>query len=145
MLTLILLATCVPVLAGTVYVATRDKYPQLVADVRGIALQTVIIIVVLLAIAGSVAGVLLTRSGDVTSQLESQEVITGLVSNAASCAAFSMSGVTGTASGTTCTFTAVGGTNTAPTDVTQSRCNLIRGKYTAGTSTSKAKCEVTIS
>ncbi len=44
------------------------------ADVRGIALQTVIIIVVLLAIAGTVAGVLLTRGEQATTQLERTNV-----------------------------------------------------------------------
>ena len=39
-------------------------------DERGIALQTVIIIVVMLAIAGAVAGVLLNRAGQVTDDLE---------------------------------------------------------------------------
>lgn len=38
-------------------------------DERGIALQTVIIIVVMLAIAGAVAGVLLNRAGQVTDDL----------------------------------------------------------------------------
>lgn len=45
------------------------------ADARGIALQTVIIIVVLLAIAGAVAGVLLQRGGEATSQLEDTDVV----------------------------------------------------------------------
>ena len=41
-------------------------------DQRGIALQTVIIMVVLLAIAGGVAAVLMTRAGTATEQLEQQ-------------------------------------------------------------------------
>ena len=45
------------------------------ADTRGIALQTVIVIVVLLAIAGAVAGVLLTRGSEATSQLEETDVV----------------------------------------------------------------------
>lgn len=45
------------------------------ADTRGIALQTVIVIVVLLAIAGAVAGVLLTRGSEATSQLEDTDVV----------------------------------------------------------------------
>lgn len=44
------------------------------ADVRGIALQTVIVMVVLLAIAGTVAGVLLSKSGEVTNQLEATNI-----------------------------------------------------------------------
>ena len=41
-------------------------------DERGIALQTVIIMVVLLAIAGGIAAVLLTRAQSATDQLEAQ-------------------------------------------------------------------------
>lgn len=61
MLTIILISICVPVLAGAAHLALRERRPQLQADARGIALQTVIVIVVLLAIAGAVAGVLITR------------------------------------------------------------------------------------
>ena len=43
-------------------------------DQRGIALQTVIIMVVLLAIAGGVAAVLLSRGSETTAQLEAQGV-----------------------------------------------------------------------
>lgn len=46
------------------------RWRRVVADVRGIALQTVIIIVVLLAIAGTVAGVLLSQSSEVTGRLQ---------------------------------------------------------------------------
>ena len=45
------------------------------ADTRGIALQTVIVIVVLLAIAGAVAGVLLSRGTEATNQLEDTDVV----------------------------------------------------------------------
>ena len=41
-------------------------------DERGIALQTIIIMVVLLAIAGSVAAVIINRAGTETDRLESQ-------------------------------------------------------------------------
>ena len=41
-------------------------------DERGIALQTIIIVVVLLAIAGAVAAVLLTRAGTETDRLEQE-------------------------------------------------------------------------
>ena len=44
-------------------------------DERGVALQTVIIIVVMLAIAGAVAGVLLNRAGQTTDQLENTDNI----------------------------------------------------------------------
>ena len=43
-------------------------------DMRGIALQTIIIMVVLLAIAGTVAGVLLNRAGQETARLEEQSI-----------------------------------------------------------------------
>ena len=43
-------------------------------DQRGIALQTVIIMVVLLAIAGAIAAVLFSRASETTSQLEAQGV-----------------------------------------------------------------------
>ena len=42
------------------------------SDARGIALQTIIILVVLLAIAGAVAAVLLTRAGTETDRLEGE-------------------------------------------------------------------------
>ena len=42
-------------------------------DERGIALQTIIIMVVLLAIAGTVAAVILTRAGEETDRLEADD------------------------------------------------------------------------
>ena len=74
MLTIILLAVVVPILTGVAYVALRNRFPQRVADIRGIALQTVIVIVVLLAIAGAVAGVLISRGQTTVAQLEEQNV-----------------------------------------------------------------------
>ena len=68
MLTIILVSVGTPILAGIGYLIMRDGRPQWTADMRGIALQTVIIMVVLLAIAGAVAGVLITRGeAEVTS------------------------------------------------------------------------------
>ena len=64
----------VPVAAGVACLALRGRLPSLVADVRGIALQTVIIMVVLLAIAGGVAAVLLNRGGDAVSDIERQQI-----------------------------------------------------------------------
>lgn len=74
MLTIILLSVGLPILAALGYLALRKGHPQLLADTRGIALQTVIVIVVLLAIAGAVAGVLLTRGGEAVEELEGQEI-----------------------------------------------------------------------
>ena len=58
-------------------------------DERGIALQTVIIMVVLLAIAGGVATVLFTRANEVTNDLEETDtkVEASTLTNAALCEA----------------------------------------------------------
>ena len=74
MLTVVLLSSVVPIVGGAAYLALRGRLPNRVADVRGIALQTVIIMVVLLAIAGGVAAVLLSRGGDAVSDLEKQKI-----------------------------------------------------------------------
>lgn len=74
MLTSIIVAVSVPLLAGITYLVLRNSRPQLTSDVRGIALQTVVIIVVLLAIAGAVAGVLVARGGQAVDQLEAQDL-----------------------------------------------------------------------
>jgi hypothetical protein len=83
-MTVAILALAVPALIAVTYVGLRraQSVPlvrSLVlakgADTRGIALQTVIIIVVLLAIAGAVAGVLLSRGTEATSQLEQTDVV----------------------------------------------------------------------
>ena len=139
MFTLITLAICVPLAAVVAYSVLGDKRPQFVADVRGIALQTVIIIVVLLAIAGSVAGVLLTRAGDVTSQLESQEAVPGLVTTRATCVVHKMGSVTGIVDGTNCKWTE-GTPNVVGVQVTASRCSLVQGTYQAGSSSTTAEC-----
>jgi len=74
MLTLIMIATLVPALAGVSYYTMRNRRPRFMDDVRGIALQTVIVIVVLLAIAGAVAGVLLSRGDEAVANLEAEEI-----------------------------------------------------------------------
>ena len=74
MFAVIVLSIAVPSMAGVAYLALRNRFPSLVADVRGIALQTVIIMVVLLAVAGAVAGVLLTRGGEAVSEVERQDI-----------------------------------------------------------------------
>ena len=73
MLSIILLATIVPILAGVAYITLRNRLPQQVADIRGIALQTVIVIVVLLGIAGAVAGVLISRGDQAVTDLKRQD------------------------------------------------------------------------
>ena len=81
MLTVVALAIVVPSLFGVTYLGLRGiRSKPLVrslvhargADARGIALQTIIIVVVLLAIAGAVAAVLLTRAGTETDRLEGE-------------------------------------------------------------------------
>ena len=74
MLTVVVLSLLVPSLAGVAYLALRGRLPKLVANARGIALQTVIIMVVLLAIAGGVAAVLLSRGGEAVTDIERQQI-----------------------------------------------------------------------
>ena len=64
----------VSVVAGVACLALRGRLPNLAADVRGIALQTVIIMVVLLAIAGGVSAVLLNRGGQAVTDIERQQI-----------------------------------------------------------------------
>lgn len=90
MLTVGILSLTIPVIAGAVYLLVqRDKLPKLAADARGIALQTVIVMVVLLAIAGGVAAVLLTRGGQAVTDIENQEIARDLAdySNETLCSA----------------------------------------------------------
>ena len=74
MLTVVFLSLVVPSLVGALYLAMRGRLPNLAEDVRGIALQTVIIMVVLLAIAGGVAAVLLSRGGEAITDIERQDI-----------------------------------------------------------------------
>ena len=53
--------------------ATRRAAQRPRTNQQGIALQTVIVIVVMLVIAGGVSGVLLSRGGDVISDLENTD------------------------------------------------------------------------
>ena len=74
MLTVVLLALLVPAAAFAVWLRLASSRPRIVDDLRGIALQTVIIMVVLLAIAGGVAAVLLSRGGEAVSDIERQDI-----------------------------------------------------------------------
>ena len=62
----------IPVGVAVWMVAARLRSPKPITDQRGIALQTIIIIVVMLAIAGAVATVLFTRAGTETDRLEQE-------------------------------------------------------------------------
>lgn len=81
MITVVTLAVVVPGLLAVTFlglsrVQSTPLFRSLAhargGDERGIALQTIIIVVVLLAIAGAVATVLLTRAGEETDRLEGE-------------------------------------------------------------------------
>lgn len=74
MTTAIVVSLAFPLVGASAFLALRGRLPRLAADVRGIALQTVIVMVVLLAIAGAVAAVLLTRGSDAISEVEDQNI-----------------------------------------------------------------------
>ena len=74
MMEVALLSLVVPCTGGAVYLAFRPGFANLAPDARGIALQTVIIMVVLLAIAGGVAAVLLSRGGEAITDIERQQI-----------------------------------------------------------------------
>ena len=109
-MTVLLLAVAVPGLLAIAWLGGRRVQSTPLArslalargtDNRGIALQTVIIIVVLLAIAGAVAGVLLARGGEAVGELEDREVEVDLgdIENETLCEEL---GGTWTAATTTC-------------------------------------------
>ncbi|MDE0261100.1 MAG: hypothetical protein OXJ37_01675 [Bryobacterales bacterium] len=67
-----LVAVTVPMVVSFARLVARER--ERWTEARGIALQTVIVMVVLLAIAGGVAAVLLTRGSEATTELEQQQV-----------------------------------------------------------------------
>lgn len=90
-------------------------------DQRGIALQTVIIIVVMLAIAGTVAGVLFSRANQVTSELRDADTTPALLDTVEECRSrkpFNDTTVD-VATANTCKWT-----GTATNQITPSQCNL---------------------
>lgn len=74
MITVALLVVGVPSVFGIVSLGLRRRSEGLPADLRGIALQTVIIMVVLLVIAGGVAAVLLSRGQEAITDLQEQDI-----------------------------------------------------------------------
>ena len=70
----VLLSVLVPAAIGLACMWLRRDLVALRLDTRGIALQTVIIMVVLLAVAGGVAAVLLSRGGEAVTDIERQEI-----------------------------------------------------------------------
>ena len=73
MFLVLVLSVLVPAAAVTLLIALRGRLPKLRTDARGIALQTVIVMVVLLAIAGAVAAVLFARADTAIEDLEDTE------------------------------------------------------------------------
>lgn len=129
------LAVGVPAALGAVWLASRRSWSPAHADNRGIALQTVIVIVVMLVIAGGVAGVLLSRGSDVMDDLEAQDV-TRAVDTAAECqrAANDLTGATTTGvftPGTSCVVTSTTTAGGATGDrFTIADCQLAGGTHT---------------
>ena len=113
-------------------------------DERGIALQTVIIMVVLLAIAGTVAAVLFNRASDVTGELESQDVTATRIDTEVECERHRMGNEPGEWTGNgpyTCTWAAA---NAGDNDnVTNGRCLLVGGAFTEPSSINTCKLVVT--
>lgn len=73
MLLVLLLSVGVPCVVVLCF-ASLKRLPIVAPDARGIALQTVIIMVVLLAIAGAIAGVLITRGEQAVADVERQQI-----------------------------------------------------------------------
>ena len=78
MATVLVLAGSLPVvlMAAAAAFAAPNGPPDRTTDMRGIALQTVIIIVVLVAIAGGVSVALIGRGGEAIEEMERQTVTT---------------------------------------------------------------------
>lgn len=105
--TVLVVSIVAPLAVGATFLAARSRLPKLAVDIRGIALQTVIIMVVLLAIAGAVATVLLTRGGEAVEDIERQDIArdaTDFTSRAlCEAAGFDFTASTGTDAGNFCT------------------------------------------
>ncbi len=141
----LVLALGVPTAFVAAWLLWRRSWSQAFADIRGIALQTVIVIVVMLVIAGGVAGVLLSRGTEVIGDLEASDVGAACTETSIrDSAGVELTGVMATA--TTCTFTASG---TAASGITISalQCNsagrVLRGPGAIAGATNV--CTVTIS
>ena len=134
-MTVAMLAIAVPALIAIAYLGLRraQSTPMVRSlslakgtDTRGIALQTVIIIVVLLAIAGAVAAVLLSTGAEVASDLEQSDV-TGRVDTQEECTSFDMGGP-GVYGSNKCPW----GGATGHEDVTAAQCRIVGGDFKSG-------------
>ena len=88
------LTLLVPAVAVAIAGAGRRLFAEVVDNVQGIALQTVIIMVVLLAIAGSVAAVLISSGQESVDDLEAVELYANVVTTA-NCPSIKIGSVTG--------------------------------------------------
>ncbi len=124
------LAVGIPLALGAICLASRRSRPLVTADARGIALQTVIVIVVMLVIAGGVSGVLLSRGGDVISDLESADVNATEINSRDECtsAARALTGDSNAVIGS--------GERTASWDINAQQCT-VRGDGDDGTSSAQ--------
>ena len=127
MTTVLAVSIGLPVIAALMWSARRQIFGERVADIRGVALQTVIVIVVMLVIAGAVAGVLLTRGGEVVSDLEGQEVGPVTADNCAIVEVVNLTGSTTALSGW-CIWVN-NGQGTGDSAVTRASCTVIGGHY----------------
>ena len=74
MIEVALLSIVIPTVIVLAWLVFFRRFPARASDTRGIALQTVIIMVVLLAVAGGVAAVLLSRGGEAVTDIERQQI-----------------------------------------------------------------------
>ena len=97
MLAVAIVSIIAPLIVGLAISGIRTNALRLASDVRGVALQTVIVIVVLLAIAGAVAGVLITRGGEAVAEAEQQEILVdaGEITNEGLCESYGFSWAAG--------------------------------------------------
>ncbi len=121
--------------------ATRWAAQRPRRDQQGIALQTVIVIVVMLVIAGGVSGVLLSRGGDVISDLESADVSGNEINTVDECTdAFrSLTGAAGTAGAADI---GTGSTDTPAAGWNASQCTIVDDQRKTGNSFSRRACEL---
>ena len=99
--------------------------------------------VVLLAIAGTVAAVLFNRASDVTGELESQDVTATRIDTEVECERHRMGNRPGVWAGSgpyTCTWTAANAGD--DNNVTNGRCLLVNGTFTGPTGTNKCVLNV---
>ena len=127
----------------------RARLQEAHGDTRGVALQTVIIIVVMLAIAGAVAAVLFSRADEVTGQLQNADVTANQIDTPAECSRYTMGSgppISGAPTSTQCTWAETGIAGPAlPQKVTMTACGRVNGTFTPQVipnSSYTAKCVV---